>query len=197
MAGSNLLPPSYRDRAAARRARRLWIGIDACCALAVAAGVSVSFLRSAPVQADGYAEQLAQTEARQAASRREAGLLSAQLAADRLESAAIDAVAGQPDWRGLLLRISATLGDRVMLDQCRFGTGAELQLQREVAAEGGDTASAWLVLGGVAQAYEDVPALVLRLEELGLFDRVVLIETTPRAFSGEERIGFRIACRAQ
>lgn len=197
MAENNLLPKRYLERRAACFARRLWVTLAVCCALLATTLVGWSMMESTPAETDGYVQQLAQIENRHAASRREASLLASQLAADQRESAAIDAVAGQPDWRALLLRIAGVLGDRAMLTACRFGPGDEVRLPREAGEGASDPSSAWLVLGGVAQAYQDVPALVLRLEEMGLFSRVVLIETTPQAFGGEERIGFRIACRAR
>lgn len=197
MAENNLLPKRYLERRAARFARRLWVTLAVCCALLATTLVAWSMMESTPAETDGFVRQLAQIESRHEASRREASLLASQLAADQRESAAIDAVAGQPDWRALLLRIAGVLGDRAMLTACRFGPGDEVRLPREAGEGASEPSSAWLVLGGVAQAYQDVPALVLRLEEMGLFSRVVLIETTPQAFGGEERIGFRIACRAR
>ncbi len=197
MADSNLLPRRYLEQRATRSARRLWAALVVCCAVGTASAVGWSLMESAPAGTEGYVQQLAQIEHRHEASRQEASALASQLAADQRESAAIDAVAGQPDWRGLLLRIAGVLGDRAMLTACRFGAGDTLRLPPEAGPDASDPSSAWLVLGGVAQAYQDVPALVLRLEEMGLFSRVVLIETTPQAFGGEERIGFRIACRAR
>lgn len=195
MLKTNLLPETHRARNTTRRIRRGWAVAVALSAVAAGGAVVSGLLRTGPAVGTDDAEQIAVAERRASASRDEAVFLGRQLAANRQASSAVDAVVGQPDWQALLTLISAELGDQSVLTRCRFGTDRDSDIRQAVGLASEPEDSAWLVLGGVAQAYPEVSALVLRLESLGLFSRVTLVETWSEPFAGEARTGFRVACK--
>ncbi|MEM9413971.1 MAG: hypothetical protein AAGA29_00650 [Planctomycetota bacterium] len=193
----SLLPKQYTSRAAVQRAKRLWTVAAAASALLAAGVIGWSGMQAGPVDQGRHADQVALAERRIEESKQEALVLGARLAQNRHALSAIDAVSGQPDWKALLDRISIELGDKVLLTDCRFGAIVDPAMRQAVGAEGHGGDSAWLVLGGLAESYQEVPALLLRLESIGLFKQVLLIDTRGESFGDQQRIGFRIACRAQ
>jgi len=195
MPDQDLLPERYRQALASGRALRVWAPVVALCGLLSAGAVVSSATHREPVAGAAAAEQIAMAERRALASQEQARELGQELALQRRAASAVDAVAVQPDWRGLIERVSVELGDQVVLTQCRFGPMQGAQLARP--ADSDTEGAVWLELGGVAADYAQVPALVLRLEAMGLFVQVQLLETGRQAFAGEPRISFRIACRVQ
>lgn len=195
MAENDLLPQSYRQVLASGRAGRVWSVAVVVCGLVCAGAVVSSATRRVPLESAAAAEQIAMAQRRALHSQEQALVLGEQLAMHQRAASAVDAVAEQPDWRLLFERVSHELGEQVVLTQCRLGPLAGLQLPQPI--DGNTQDAVWLVLGGVAADYAQVPALVLRLEAMGLFGQVQLIETGRQSFAGEQRISFRIACRVQ
>ncbi|MFI4860499.1 MAG: hypothetical protein ACIAXF_07445 [Phycisphaerales bacterium JB063] len=193
----SLLPKSYAAHAATRRAKRVWVVASAASLSVSACAIGWSAMRSGPSNHGRYAEQVALAERRADESKQEALVLGTRLGQNRHALSAIDAVAGQPDWKTFLERISLELGDQVLLTSCRFGPLVEPSAQQAAGLKGDALNSSWLLLGGYVDTYPEVPSLLLRLEGIGLFQKVVLIETRSESFGGKPRIGFRIACRAQ
>ena len=193
----SLLPKAYEDRVSTRRAKRLWTGAVVVSALLAIAAIGVSSLET---RADGdfrYDEKIAAAKQRALQSKQQAEALGVRLAQNRQALSAIEAVAGEPDWNALLGHITRALGEQALLTSCRFGPGRVPAIQQSAGLDADEMDSAWIVLGGVVEAYPEVPALLLRLEALGLFEHVKLVETWSEPFAGEPRIGFHIACRAQ
>lgn len=195
MANRDLLPEPYRQEASARRAQRGWLAGLVVCLLVSGGAVVAGALRSVPQGSDGVAEQVAVAERRADQSQAQAVALGEQLALHRRAANAVDAVAEQPDWRALIERVNIELGDEVVLTQYRLGPleGGE----SSQVIDGDASGAVWLLLGGIAGDYAQVPALVLRLEATGLFMQVHLVETGRQNFAGESRIGFRLVCRLQ
>ena len=52
-----------------------------------------------------------------------------------------------------------------------------------------------MILTGVAENNSDVPGLILRLEQTGIFNRVVMTGTKREIFAGQQRTGFTLACQ--
>lgn len=193
----DLLPGVYRSNQASRRARRGWAVAVVLSGLFAGGAVVASLLHRPAAQSGGVTERIAVAERRGEESQRRALVLGNRLAQQRQATQAVDAVAGQPNWGVLLDRVSKELGGEVFLTSCIFAPG-DAPSVREAAGLGPDTAdSAWLVLAGIAQDYPEVPALLLRLEGLGVFEKVELVETWREPFGSEARIGFRVACRVR
>ncbi|XAL98859.1 hypothetical protein OT109_14870 [Phycisphaeraceae bacterium D3-23] len=193
----SLLPNPYGARALVRRAKRVWLFAAAGSAVVSAGAVAWATTQSGPADAGRYAEQVAVAERRIEDSKQEALALGTRLAQNRHALSAIDAVAEQPDWQALLERVSLELGDQSLLTSCRFGPITDPSLRQAAGLEGDALDAGWLMLGGIVASYPEVPALLLRLEAMGLFKQVLLVETRGEPYGGERRIGFRIACRAQ
>ena len=54
-----------------------------------------------------------------------------------------------------------------------------------------------MIVSGVALANSDVPGLIVRLESLGLFERVVMSSSQRERIEGGSRTVFTLACRVQ
>jgi len=81
----------------------------------------------------------------------------------------------------------------------RLGEASDPGVKRDLGVVGSDAAddSVWLIVTGVAASNTNVPGLILKLERLGLFKRVVMTSNQREAFAGGQRTGFTIACRVQ
>jgi len=212
MNGVNFIPRQRRD-ASARRARfRAWtIGASAyalVCVVAFAASGAIDVAEDPTVATD-----LAQLPAQIDASQRALTTLRAQLAEAQARLDAARAVAHQPDWSVLLGLLAQSLGDDIVLTTCRLE--AEHPSDRAAAtssppgginraAGGGGTgapAAAPIVgpgsrftleLTGLGRTQAAVSRFVLRLEQLGLFERVTIVKTGREMFGEHESIGFRL-----
>ena len=112
----------------------------------------------------------------------------------RRELASADQVNDQPDLKLLFEMVGRQLGNEAMLTSIRLGSADEPSIRSAIGSATGP-ARRWLVITGVAQDHQAVPEIVLRLEALGLFEKVVLHETFPESYRGSARVGFRVACR--
>jgi len=194
MSDINLVPASYRVSCMRRKALKLWA--VAASVLAVACALTI-LMEQARNGAGGHsAEQEQVTDAQQQLEQIDAKISQIQVAlqASQRQSTTVGAAAGQPDWQQLLVLVSWQLGDKAVLTRCALGSETSQAILPALAAEDLQESN-WLILEGMAEGYSDVPALVLRLEELGLFDRVKIAQIRPKSFGGEERTGFTIACQ--
>ena len=121
-------------------------------------------------------------------------------------------VGDHPDW-GLLFSLLARLrGDAIALEVCELeprnpaadagsapAPGAPPGSAAPSAAPkpGGAPRGYTLRIGGVGADQRSVAQFVLRLEETGLFSRVSILETRPRAESADSLIAFRIDAQMQ
>ena len=211
MNGVNFIPRQRRD-ASSRRARcRAWtIGASAyalLCVVAFAASGAIDVADDPTVASD-----LAQLPARIDASQRALTTLRAQLAEAQARLNAARAVAQQPDWSVLLGLLAQSLGDDIVLTACRLE--AEHPSDRAAAsspppgginraADGGRSGAPaapvvgpgsrfTLELAGLGRTQASVSRFVLRLEQLGLFERVTIVKTGREMFGEHESIGFRL-----
>ncbi|MEM1356154.1 MAG: pilus assembly protein PilM [Planctomycetota bacterium] len=112
----------------------------------------------------------------------------------RNELASMEQVAEQPDLQLLFRIVGQQLGRQAMLTGIRLGSAEDATI-RQTVGTATDHKRRWIVLAGIAEDHQRVPAIVLRLESLELFDQVVLHETYPESYRGSTRVGFRIACQ--
>jgi hypothetical protein len=115
-------------------------------------------------------------------------------------------IANQPDWSILLALLGKATGDDVMLRSLDLQPGDSLSSGKNdkpaappVAVKGGSPAASRppafvLNLTGLAQTQPAVTQFVLRLERLGIFSRVTLLDTSREPFRDGEATSFRLEC---
>ncbi len=108
-----------------------------------------------------------------------------------------------PDWSLMLGLLANTLGEQLVLRECRIETLAPPGNDKpgkpdQAAAATIDTL--WpmrrfrLTIRGSGRSQADVSNLVLRLERMELFEEVKLVDTSLEPFLVGKAIGFRIEC---
>lgn len=191
----NLLPRAiHTERLRQRLARRWIMACGLCLLLAVGAVVLGGGKHEPP--------DTATLQARLDATVRQKDQLIQQIASAtqtteslRRDLASSQQVMDQPDLALLLQLVGQQLGSEAMLTRCRIGTGKEQDIRAAVGPGQHDPAQRWLVVSGIAADHQAVPAIVLRLEGLGLFDQVIMNQTWTETYNRLPRVGFRIACR--
>jgi len=188
----NLIPPQRR-RAKARRARlRNWITINIGYALVLGlAGVTVcaqSFAIKPPT-------------AELAAVNRDIDLARNQLSAVRTAIAHSQqivtlsrSVSDQPDWSRLLGPLADSLGDDILLSRCELSAIKDDSPGKAHANLPPDTDRMSLHLVGLGRSQSAVAQFMLRLEAMGLFDRVNLLQTNREQFMDGDAVKFDLNC---
>jgi hypothetical protein len=115
----------------------------------------------------------------------------------RNEEAAMQSIreiAEQPDWSILVAAVGQRCGDEIFLaDLAMAGNSRQ---DSDPSPKPSDPSSRNLVLHlkGFGQSQEAVSSFVLRLQELSIFDRVKLLQTTRQAFAGADAYAFQVDC---
>ena len=133
----------------------------------------------------------------------------AELSSAQATLRATRAIANQPDWSVLLALLGKATGDDVMLrsielqpsqPQATVTAGQRAAVAAPVRP-GGPAAVAprraagyVLSASGLAQSQLAVTQFVLRLERMGLFSRVTLVDTSREPFRDTEATSFRLEC---
>ncbi len=189
------LVPSARREAQVRSARiRFWF---MTCAIYGLGWLGVLVLVGATALNDdtGLRDELRQVNGLVAESESELAALRGELARSRAELATSLTIGKQPDWSALLALLSTTLGDRIILRDCKLTT-----LHKSPGARGSVTGVAresttiQLQLGGLGMAQQAVSEFVLRLEESSLFRQVKLLDTRREPFLDGDAIAFHVEC---
>lgn len=115
------------------------------------------------------------------------------------------AILGQPDFSKLLVILGAELGDEIVLSQCRLATldaGGEkvtddLQQWLSSAPLGQLLSERRYGLGlyGFGRTQGSVSQFILRLERLGIFESVGLVNSYRQPFLNGQAVAFNIECR--
>ena len=189
------LVPSARREAQVRSARiRFWF---MTCAIYGLGWLGVLVLVGATALNDdtGLRDELRQVNGLVAESESELAALRGELARSRAELATSLTIGKQPDWSALLALLSTTLGDRIILRDCKLTT-----LHKSPGARGPVTGVAresttiQLQLGGLGMAQQAVSEFVLRLEETSMFRQVKLLDTRREPFLDGDAIAFHVEC---
>ncbi len=192
----NLIPMHRRVARRRRTAIHRWSFACACYAFAL--GVVWVGLAStlnadrAAIESDlADADlELKTTKQELAEHRRDLRRVQAHLDANR-------EVTGLPDWSLLLGLLAKQVGDDVVLSECNL-LPVEQTVQvaspspQKNAPAAGATIS--LSVAGLARSQPAVSQFVLRLEELGLFTKVKLVDTRREPFLDGNAIAFQIDC---
>ncbi len=186
----NLIPES-RQLARRRRVRcRVWVvSAVGYTALVVAACIVFRGL-STNKDTTTLGEELAGIDAELAQIEQEQSQLKPELADQRLILASGRSITDQPDWSLLLSYLAdEVLGDSVTLSGCTLAPVAGSD-----ETDSSEQVSVILTLNGHAKTTPAVSQFVLRLEELGLFDRVSLARTNREPFLDGQAIAFEAQC---
>ncbi len=185
------LIPTHRRLARQRNNRiRLWItAVVGYSSLVLIGclfyrGLSVSYNMDAMHQdISDYQLTLAELQQKQQSIRPDLKELQLILSAGR-------SITDQPDWSLLLTYLAdEVLGDNVVLVECTLAPDDKQQDALKV-----NNTPLVLTLSGYAQTAPDMSKFVLRLEEMGLFERVKLTRTNREPFLKSQAIAFEVKC---
>jgi hypothetical protein len=154
-----------------------------------------------PLRLERAGKELEVAQQNAAAAREELANAQGTLRATR-------AIADQPDWSTLLALIGRATGDDVMLKTLELQpqgskgsaataapvaptTNAKAAAASSTAPKGGAFV---LSASGLAQSQLAVTQFVLRLEKVGLFSKVTLLDTSREPFRDGEATSFRLEC---
>ena len=195
----NLIPTGYREAQQRRRRTRAWFTIFGGYAIILA----VAYVGAASALGDGGSTlaDLARTTQQVEELSRCANMLKIQLRDAQLKLGVARTVGDQPDWSLLLAILGKLSDDQIVLRSCRLEILAESRIllpagpkpASQPAAPNGPTKFT-LTLTGLGKAQADVTNFVLRLEKLGLFDRVDLLQSLREPVANGEATAFKIEC---
>lgn len=189
------LVPSARREAQVRSARiRFWF---LTCAVYGFGWLGVLVLVGATALNDdtGLRDELRQVNGLVAESESELAALRSELGRSRDELTTSLTIGKQPDWSALLALLSTTLGDRIVLRNCKLTTLHKSSSAREsVSGVARVSTTIQLQLGGFGLAQQAVSEFVLRLEETSLFRQVKLLDTRREPFLDGDAIAFHVEC---
>lgn len=191
MKSVNLIPTARRD--AKRRRRHRNTCAAACGAygalLAAAVGVAHLALGSNGVSLD---QRLASTESEIQRAQQEADKARRELTSARATIEANRTVSEQPDWSVLLAMLAKTTSDDVVLRGVTIGppSGPQTDLAKNAKA----STEPVLEVMGFGQTQLAVSRHVLRMEQTGMFSKVMLMDTGRETYMGGPAIAFRLQC---
>lgn len=202
MTDVNLIPA---DRLASkRRMARLCIWAVTCGAYLTLLVVA-SLCAHAICGGDGnVTQELKSTEQRVQEYNASITELRAQLAKTRTALEMSRAISSQPDWSKLLVLLGDQLGEEVVLNNCQLvavnkdgkNMTAHLQESFSSLAAGMPLSERRhkLELSGLGRTQSSVSRFVLRLEEIGVFDSVRLVNSYRQPFLNDQAVAFSIEC---
>lgn len=194
---ADLTPRLYTQRNRTRRVVQRWSVAAALCALVALVSIALEQSRAPDASAARARERLLLAENRVEQSKAELKSVQRLLKVHERELRAERHLTERPDWSAVLTIVAGQFDRRLVMTGFRLGAAEDSQIRSALGPIGADVPpdSVWLIVTGVAESNSDVSGLILRIEQLGLFDRVVMTGTQREAFAGEQRIGFTLACR--
>lgn len=203
MEQGNLIPAERTARKRRKARRRMWTALCATYAVLLAVGslaahmICPSEARSAIEQLEGTALEIEQSHHTLLALRDELAQAAATLEAAR-------AMRQQPQWSHLFAELSRRLGQEMVLSRCQLVTSM---------ASGRSDGNEWkeslaskplgaflterryrLALSGFGKTQESVSQFVLKLEGVGVFERVRLVNSSRQTFQDGEAVAFSVDC---
>lgn len=191
--GINLLPTARREARVFRKCVRNWaIG---CTAYAVAIAIFWGTVAHTQNNADSeLAQEIQRTQQHVIDAKAHLDQLQPRVATARTTLAATRSVGTQPDWSLLLGLLADQLGEQMILTSCKL-TPVFKPVSLVGTASDSDIPQAYqLDLSGLAQTQAAVSAYTLRIEQLKLFEKVMLIDTRTEPILDQEAVGFRVQC---
>lgn len=200
MAQVNLIPRPRRHAAAARKRVRFWswgVSVYAMLLLAAFAACAAAYT----MDGDDRSMMLEKTTRQIDEMNNANASLKPQLEEAYTKLSVARMVGDQPDWSLLLAIISSTIDDEIVMTSTKLdaATGADAQpatrsLGSEKASAPNAPARMTLCLQGMARSQAAVTQFVLRLERLGLFERVDLAKSSRQMIGSTDANVFRVDC---
>lgn len=201
--GINLIPQPRLQMMARRTRVHRWLAAAGAYAVILIVGYTMC-VASAGSDVDATGAALEKTNRKIDELNRAVESLRPQLTEAQAKLAVARTVGDQPDWSLLLSVISSTLDEEIVLNNARLTTSDASSSNRQVAAaaaapptsrpSGDADAKFTVALQGFAKSQAAVTQFVLRLERLGLFDRVEMMNSSRQPFGNGDATGFRIEC---
>ena len=199
----NLIPRPRLYAAAARKRLRHWTWAVTGYAMVLLAGYAAC-AAALSVDGDDHALMLEKTTRQIDELNNANASLKPELAEAHTKLAVARTMGDQPDWSLLLAIISSTVDDEIVLTSTKLdaATGADaLSTTRPLgndkhaaAAPIGPPPRMSLSLLGMGRSQAAVTQFVLRLERLGLFERVDLARSNRQTVGSTDANVFRIDC---
>ena len=199
----DFVPPRRRAMRRLRTRARAWGVVLALVVLALLASAVVLLTRG---RDDGGAveEELARVRVRLAHETGVRAELDGRIVRAEEELSLSRAIGSHPDWSVLLNLLARERGDDVVLNKVAIQR-VDRPFDGSAGARGGSPGAtakpttagedAFVVrVGGQARTQAAATEFTLRLEALGLFDAVRLLETKPASVPGREYSGFLVEC---
>lgn len=187
----NLIPKS-RQLERQRRVRvRLWIGVLLIYAVSLVVYCVAYRGLSTTHDLAALTDELAEKEAELTQLNDQHTSLRPKLNEQKLILAAERSISDQPDWSLLLTYLAdEVLSDQIVLSGCTLAPPP---------SKGDDASKAKrdalvLTLTGYARTTPDVSQFILRLEQIGLFDKVTLTRTNREPYLAGQAIAFEARC---
>lgn len=181
--GVNLIPATILAKRRERRKVRRGLTATAIY-LTLLLGATTGYLSlNTPPQADAATGELAVSADRIALRRQQIGQMKQQLVEADRQIAGGRVLSERPDWSTLLRLVATAAGPEVLLHGFSLGTtGPTID------------AGAWVALEGFAADPATVSAFALRLEGLGLFDRVTIESSRREPYRDRTATSFNLRC---
>jgi|GEM_PF-2380238 len=197
MNSHDLTPAYYTKRTSVHKALRQWSLLLLLSISLIFLSAAIGSTRIRNEQAGSVKQRMEQVTARLEQARSEARIIETALQQHKRELQASQRLTNRPEWGRVLSLVASQLDERVMMTAINLGRASDAKVRTAMGQLGADVPadSAWLILSGVAESNSDVPALIMRLEKLGLFESVVMTGTQREMFAGGHRTVFNLSCR--
>ncbi len=204
MIGVNLIPQPRRQAASARKRAQRWCWSVAGYA-ALLLGGYVACAAAITLQSDDKSAMIEKTARQIDELNNATAALKPQLTEAHTKLSVARTVGDQPDWSLLLVIISATLDDDIVLSSTKLEPITPEVKPAAPSKDGKETKDPTIAqpsmlalsLQGMGRSQAAVTQFVLRLERLGLFERVDLARSGRQTVGNTEANVFRIECLLQ
>ena len=199
MSMPDLTPKKFTRRVQTQAAVRRWILPTVFCVLLALVPIVLEHTQPADTHGQLAEQRVFQAKARTENAKNQIAAKQSVLAQHQRELQAVQHLTQRPDWSGVVQLIAQQFEGQLMMTGCHLAPASDSRVRNDLGALLSDVPddSVWLVLSGIAGANSDVPGLIMRLEALGLFDRVVMTTSQRETIAGGSRTTFTLACRVQ
>jgi len=199
MSGPDLTPKPFIRRVRKQAAIRRWLLPTSFCALAAVVPIFLELSKPADTSGLLARERMVQAQSRIETGQAQLAFKKTTLAQRERELEAGQHLTAKPDWSAVLTLVARQFDDKLMMTGFQLDDIKDNRVRSALGPLATDApdGSVWLILNGVATANSDVPGLIMRLEAMGLFERVVMTGSQREAFAGSSRTSFTLACRVE
>jgi hypothetical protein len=195
----DLTPTKFTQRVQSQAAVRRWIFPVVLCSVLGLIPIVLEHTQPADTHGQLAEERVQQANTRIENAKSQISAKQAVLSQRQRELQAEQHLTERPDWSGVLSLVARQFNGELMMTGCQLAPANDNRIRTQLGPLRSDVPdeSVWLILRGVAGSNRDVPGLIMRLEGLGLFDRVVMTASQRETIEGASRTTFTLACRVQ